>query len=115
MSAPRQRPQSSLSVRSNLGTLRPPSSASLRPLSRASQRPQSRLAKLNQARLLPLCHQLVNQILGDIDEQDDEERDRELDRRRSFVESVSERVDAITLTKASAGMDLKAVEKALHG
>lgn len=107
-----RRPPSSLSHRppSSLAVPRPVSSASsIRPHSRLSQRPQRHA----RSRLVPLSQALVTQVTGLRDEGTEDDFDGE--NFRTAVDFVAKNLEATTLTKAAAGMDMGAIDRQIRG
>ncbi|KXN89493.1 Gamma-tubulin complex component 5 [Leucoagaricus sp. SymC.cos] len=103
-----QRPVSSASTtrpRSSASSARPISAASGRPQSRFSQRTQSRLAK---SRVNPFAHNIVTQVTG-LKEDDDP------DEYQKHVDYVVKSLEATTLNKGAASVDMRYVEQQING
>ncbi|TFK43864.1 Spc98 family-domain-containing protein [Crucibulum laeve] len=109
-SAPR--PPSSAGYRppSSLSTTRPASSASTRPRSRFSQRPNSRHAR---SRLIPQCQTLVFQVTGMREEGSEGDIDGE--NFRTTVDFVVKNLEATTLNKAAASVDMGVIDRQIDG
>ncbi|KAG6856047.1 hypothetical protein H0H87_008151 [Tephrocybe sp. NHM501043] len=110
-SKPAPRPQSALSVprsQSSLSVHRPASSASSRPLSRLSARSNARHTR---SRLIPFAQALVHQITG-------LEKSTDVDTASDFreaVEYVVKKLETTTLSKGAASVDMKEMDRQIHG
>ncbi|KAF8638546.1 hypothetical protein AX17_002089 [Amanita inopinata Kibby_2008] len=106
-SASTQRPSSSLSAR-------PRSSSSLstsRPQSRATRRPSSRHG--HRLRLQPLAQNLVTQIVGLREGANPHDPNGE--KFKTSVEYAVKRLEATTLNKGAASVDMRAIDQQIHG
>ncbi|KAF5388371.1 hypothetical protein D9615_000745 [Tricholomella constricta] len=107
------RPHSALSTlrpHSSLSVHRPPSSASSRPLSRLSARSQARHAR---SRLIPLAQALVRQVTG-LDDGKDADAAMTSDFREA-VEFVVKNLEATTLNKGAASVDMEIMDRQIRG
>lgn len=103
-----QRPPSSASTtrpRSSASSARPISASSGRPQSRFSQRTQSRHAK---SRVNPFAQTLVTQVIG-LREEDDATTFKK------NVDYVVKSLEATTLNKGAASVDMNVVEQQING
>ncbi|KAF8897878.1 Spc98 family-domain-containing protein [Infundibulicybe gibba] len=109
-----RRPSSSLSLRPPSSASQRPVSSLSRPISRTSTRPQSRVSlrpnsRHARSKIIPLCQRLVTQLTGL------QERTDESDDYKTAVDFTVKNLEATTMNKAAAGVDMAVMDRQING